>query len=87
MQNIHQAELIAQLRQEAQQWKGPCLCLEETSRGEINAWKDHQFLRIDAEQTRPLNQLSSQVRQLNNMPPRAASLPCPGPTIGYAHTV
>ena len=55
MQNIHQAELIAQLRQEAQQWKGPCLCLEETLRGEINAWKDHQFLRIDAEQTRPLN--------------------------------
>jgi len=64
MQNQHQAELVAQLRQEAQQWKEQCLRLEETLRGEIKAWKD-QFLRIDAERTRLLNQLSapsSQVR-------------------------
>ncbi|KAI0252397.1 hypothetical protein BJV78DRAFT_352943 [Lactifluus subvellereus] len=57
--NTHQAELIAQLRQEAQQWKDQCLRLEETLRGEIKTWKD-QFLRIDAEHTRLLNQLSSQ---------------------------
>ena len=64
-QNKHQAELIAQLRQEAQQWKDQCLRLEESLRGEIKSWKD-QFLRIDAERTRLLNQLqfssSSQVR-------------------------
>jgi hypothetical protein len=59
--------MIAQLRQEAQQWKDQCLRLEETLRGEINAWKD-QFLRIDADHTRLLSQLSSQVRYLNNMP-------------------
>ncbi|KAI0004571.1 hypothetical protein BJV74DRAFT_793071 [Russula compacta] len=58
VQNKHQAELVAQLRQEAQQWKDQCLRLEETLRGEIKAWKD-QFLRIDAEHTRLLNQLSS----------------------------
>jgi len=67
-QNKHQAELIAQLRQEAQQWKDQCLRLEESLRGEIKSWKD-QFLRIDAERTRLLDQLqfsssSSQVRQL-----------------------
>jgi hypothetical protein len=65
-QNKHQAELIAQLRQEAQQWKDQCLRLEESLRGEIKSWKD-QFLRIDAERTRLLDQLqlsssSSQVR-------------------------
>ncbi|KAH9049973.1 hypothetical protein EDB84DRAFT_1555914 [Lactarius hengduanensis] len=63
--NTHQAELINQLRQEAQQWKDQCLRLEETLRGEIKAWKD-QFLRVDAEHTRLLNQQlsapSSQVR-------------------------
>ncbi|KAI9465551.1 hypothetical protein BJY52DRAFT_1383145 [Lactarius psammicola] len=66
--NTHQAELVNQLRQEAQQWKDQCLRLEETLRGEIKAWKD-QFLRVDAEHTRLLNQQlsapSSQVR-----PPR-----------------
>ncbi|KAN0139816.1 hypothetical protein V8E53_002478 [Lactarius tabidus] len=69
--NTHQAELVNQLRQEAQQWKDQCLRLEETLRGEIKAWKD-QFLRVDAEHTRLLNQQlsapSSQVR-----PPRASS--------------
>lgn len=54
--NKHQAELIAQLRQEAQQWKDQCLRLEESLRGEIKSWKD-QFLRIDAERTRLLDQL------------------------------
>ncbi|KAI0252161.1 hypothetical protein BJV78DRAFT_1153918 [Lactifluus subvellereus] len=53
------AELVVQLREETQQWKVQCLRLEETFRGEINAWKD-QFLRIDAEHTHLLNQLSSQ---------------------------
>jgi hypothetical protein len=48
MQNTPRAELVAQLRQEAQQWEGQYLRLEGTFRGEINAWKD-QFLRIDAE--------------------------------------
>ncbi|KAI9443161.1 hypothetical protein H4582DRAFT_1922820 [Lactarius indigo] len=63
--NTHQAELVNQLRQEAQQWKDQCLRLEETLRGEIKAWKD-QFLRVDAEHARLLNQQlsapSSQVR-------------------------
>jgi hypothetical protein len=54
-QNQHQAELVAQLRQEAQQWKDQCFRLEETLRGEIKSWKD-QFLRIDAEHTRLLHQ-------------------------------
>ena len=70
-QNTHQAELVNQLRQEAQQWKDQCLRLEETLRGEIKAWKD-QFLRVDAEHTRLLNQQlsapSSQVR-----PPHTSS--------------
>ncbi|KAI0252173.1 hypothetical protein BJV78DRAFT_1361097, partial [Lactifluus subvellereus] len=57
--NTHQAQLVARLRQEAQQWKDQCLRQEETLRGEINAWKD-QLLRIDAEHTHLLNQLSSQ---------------------------
>ncbi|KAI0246880.1 hypothetical protein BJV78DRAFT_1355869 [Lactifluus subvellereus] len=56
--NTHQAELVAQLRQEAQQWRGQ-LRLEETLPGEISAWKD-QFLRIHAEHAHLLNQLSSQ---------------------------
>ena len=61
-QNKHQADLVAQLRQEAQQWKDQCLRLEETLRGEIKAWKD-QFLRVDAEHTRLLSSAaSSQVR-------------------------
>ena len=65
-QNRHQAELITQLRQEAQQWKDQCLRLEESLRGEIKSWKD-QFLRVDAERTRLLDQVqlsssSAQVR-------------------------
>jgi hypothetical protein len=35
--------MIAQLWQEARQWKDKCLRLEETLRGEINAWKDQFF--------------------------------------------
>jgi hypothetical protein len=58
LQNKHQAELIAKLRQEAQQWKDQCLRLEEALRGEIKAWQD-QFLRVDNEHTRLLNQLSA----------------------------
>ena len=46
----HQGELVAQLRQEAQQWKGQCLRLEETVRRGFKAFKG-QFLRIDAEHT------------------------------------
>ncbi|KAH9009086.1 hypothetical protein EDB84DRAFT_1571489, partial [Lactarius hengduanensis] len=48
--NTHQAELINQLRQEAQQWKDQCLRLEETLRGEIKPWKD-QFLRVRVPRT------------------------------------
>ena len=53
MQNTHQAKLVAQLWQEAQQWKGQCLRLEETLCGEVNAWKA-QCLQINAEHTRLL---------------------------------
>ena len=53
MQNTHQVEVVAQLRQEAQQWKG--LRLEETLRGEIKVWK-YQSFPIDAEHTSFLDQ-------------------------------
>ncbi|KAA1469922.1 hypothetical protein DENSPDRAFT_835613 [Dentipellis sp. KUC8613] len=49
--NSHLADLVAQLRDEAQQWKDQCLRLEETSRQEIQDWKE-QFLRVDAERMR-----------------------------------
>jgi hypothetical protein len=63
VQNKHQAELIAQLHQEAQQWKDQCLCLEETLRGEIKSRQD-QFLRVNAEHMRLLNQLSASSLQV-----------------------
>ncbi|TFY67262.1 hypothetical protein EVG20_g4006 [Dentipellis fragilis] len=47
----HLSDLVAQLRDEAQQWKDQCLRLEETSRQEIQDWKE-QFLRVDAERLR-----------------------------------
>ena len=73
MQNPHQVELVAKVRQEAQPLKRQCLHLE-TLRGEINVWKD-QFLRMGAEHTRILNQLFfvGTLAQLNA--PREASLP------------
>ena len=73
MQNPHQVELVAKVRQEAQPLKRQCLHLE-TLRGEINAWND-QFLRMGAEHTRILNQLFfvGTLAQLNA--PREASLP------------
>ncbi|KAI0055584.1 hypothetical protein BV25DRAFT_1921693 [Artomyces pyxidatus] len=57
--NAHQAELVAQLRREAQQWKEQCLRLQETSRGEIQDWKE-QFLRVDHERAR----LAARLEQL-----------------------
>ena len=54
MQKTHQAKLVAQLRQEAQQWKGQCLRLEETLCREVNA-----CLQINAEHTRLLNHIFS----------------------------
>lgn len=78
--NTHQAELVNQLRQEAQQWKDQCLRLEETLRGEIKAWKD-QFLRVDAEHTRLLNQQlsapSSQSTLAQDITPKRAPVPLP----------
>ncbi|KAH7885297.1 hypothetical protein F5I97DRAFT_1928694 [Phlebopus sp. FC_14] len=44
----HHLETIAQLRQEATQWKDQCLRLEETSRQEAISWKE-QFLRVEQE--------------------------------------
>ncbi|KAI0050355.1 hypothetical protein FA95DRAFT_619023 [Auriscalpium vulgare] len=49
--NLHQAELVMQLRREAQQWKEQCLRLQDASRGEIEDWKQ-QFLRVDKERAR-----------------------------------
>jgi hypothetical protein len=67
VQNQHQAELVAQLRQESQQWKDQCLRLDEALRGEIKAWKD-QFLRVDAEHTRLLSQQLSSATSLQVRP-------------------
>lgn len=81
--NTHQAELVNQLRQEAQQWKDQCLRLEETLRGEIKAWKD-QFLRVDAEHTRLLNQQLSAPSSQNTLAaqddstPKCVPVPLPG---------
>ncbi|KIK16007.1 hypothetical protein PISMIDRAFT_16102 [Pisolithus microcarpus 441] len=47
----HHLETIAQLRQEATQWKEQCLRLEETSRLEAVSWKE-QFLRVEQERSR-----------------------------------
>ncbi|KAI9573630.1 hypothetical protein HD554DRAFT_2057488 [Boletus coccyginus] len=47
----HHLETIAQLRQEAAQWKDQCLRLEETSRQEAKSWKE-QFLRADQERSK-----------------------------------
>ncbi|KIP09646.1 hypothetical protein PHLGIDRAFT_306989 [Phlebiopsis gigantea 11061_1 CR5-6] len=55
----HQAETIAQLREEAQQWKNQLLRYEETSRREIQDWKE-QYSRAEHERSR----LSSRLDQL-----------------------
>lgn len=47
----HHIETIAQLRQEATQWKNQCLRLEETSRQEAVSWKE-QFLRVEQERAK-----------------------------------
>ncbi|KAG6327886.1 hypothetical protein ID866_11203, partial [Astraeus odoratus] len=47
----HHLETIAQLRQEATQWKEQCLRLEETSRQEAVSWKE-QFLRVEQERSK-----------------------------------
>lgn len=47
----HHLETIAQLRQEAVQWKNQCLRLEETSRQEATSWKE-QFLRVEQERSK-----------------------------------
>ncbi|KAG2129131.1 hypothetical protein DEU56DRAFT_499236 [Suillus clintonianus] len=44
----HQADTIAQLRYESEQWKQQCLRLEDTSRQEATSWKE-QFLRVEQE--------------------------------------
>ncbi|KAG6377060.1 hypothetical protein JVT61DRAFT_1110 [Boletus reticuloceps] len=47
----HHLETIAQLREEATQWKNQCLRLEETSRQEAISWKE-QFLRVEQERSK-----------------------------------
>ncbi|KAF8442954.1 hypothetical protein L210DRAFT_3643857 [Boletus edulis BED1] len=47
----HHLETIAQLREEANQWKNQCLRLEETSRQEAISWKE-QFLRVEQERSK-----------------------------------
>ncbi|RDX50347.1 hypothetical protein OH76DRAFT_1402814 [Lentinus brumalis] len=55
----HQAETIAQLRAEVQQWKTQLNRLEESSRQEIEGWKD-QYRRAEHERTR----LSARIEEL-----------------------
>ncbi|KAH8104731.1 hypothetical protein BXZ70DRAFT_922151 [Cristinia sonorae] len=47
----HQNETIAQLREEASQWKGQLLRYEDTSRREAQDWKE-QYLRAEQERIR-----------------------------------
>ncbi|KAI6030957.1 hypothetical protein F5J12DRAFT_888766 [Pisolithus orientalis] len=47
----HHLDTIAQLRQEATQWKEQCLRLEDNSRVEAVSWKE-QFLRVEQERSR-----------------------------------
>jgi hypothetical protein len=51
LQIKHQAETIAQLKEETQQWKNQLLRFEEASRGEIQDWKE-QYLRAEQERVR-----------------------------------
>ncbi|RPD62717.1 hypothetical protein L226DRAFT_568572 [Lentinus tigrinus ALCF2SS1-7] len=55
----HQAETIAQLRAEIQQWKTQLNRLEESSRQEIDGWKE-QYRRAEHERTR----LSARIEEL-----------------------
>ncbi|KAN0087535.1 hypothetical protein V8E55_006156 [Tylopilus felleus] len=55
----HHLETIAQIREEATQWKNQCLRLEETSRQEAVSWKE-QFLRVEQERSK----LSRRVEEL-----------------------
>lgn len=59
MQMKHQAETIAQLREEVTQWKSQLSRLEETSRREVQDWKE-QYLRAEQERSR----LSARVDEL-----------------------
>ncbi|KAI0712514.1 hypothetical protein C8Q76DRAFT_622486 [Earliella scabrosa] len=55
----HQAETIAQLRAEVQQWKTQLTRLEESSRQEVDGWKE-QYRRAEHERSR----LSARIEEL-----------------------
>ncbi|THH28267.1 hypothetical protein EUX98_g5923 [Antrodiella citrinella] len=57
----HQNETIAQLREEANQWKGQLLRYEDTARREAQDWKE-QYLRAEQERI----QLAARVDELVN---------------------
>jgi hypothetical protein len=85
----HHLETIAQLRQEAVQWKNQCLRLEETSRQEATSWKE-QFLRVEQERSKLAQRVEELVAEqlgsvcsFNSTCMVGSLSTCLGPNIGY----
>lgn len=68
----HHLETIAQLRQEATQWKEQCLRLEETSRLEAVSWKE-QFLRVEQERSRLAQRVDDLVSERFSVKPQTSN--------------
>ncbi|KAI6039301.1 hypothetical protein EDC04DRAFT_3140918 [Pisolithus marmoratus] len=82
----HHLETIAQLRQEATQWKEQCLRLEETSRLEAVSWKE-QFLRVEQERSRLAQRVDELVSErLSVKPPTSNPTAHSTPIMKHANT-
>ncbi|KAI6114431.1 hypothetical protein F5141DRAFT_1062839 [Pisolithus sp. B1] len=68
----HHLETIAQLRQEATQWKEQCLRLEETSRLEAVSWKE-QFLRVEQERLKLSQRVDDLVSERFSVKPQTST--------------
>ncbi|KAI6099546.1 hypothetical protein EDD16DRAFT_1717817 [Pisolithus croceorrhizus] len=68
----HHLETIAQLRQEATQWKEQCLRLEETSRLEAVSWKE-QFLRVEQERSKLAQRVDDLVSERFSVKPQTST--------------
>ncbi|KIK95166.1 hypothetical protein PAXRUDRAFT_402114 [Paxillus rubicundulus Ve08.2h10] len=79
----HHLETIAQVRQEATQWKNQCLRLEETSRQEAISWKE-QFIRVEKERCKLAQRVEEHVaEQLTGAQSHVSSTPYT-PMMGYS---
>ncbi|KII90573.1 hypothetical protein PLICRDRAFT_697104 [Plicaturopsis crispa FD-325 SS-3] len=81
----HQAENIAQLQQEATQWKDQCLRLQETARQEALDWKE-QFIRVDQERTRLIARLDESMGDHQGTTPYTPQNYTAGPSAKHAST-